>query len=142
MRTAALTLLDGFKTANPGELAQTFRARPANLQPPSAFVDGIDEREILYTPAGTQRTPDVRIRIVRGTFNSGDVVDANDDLVDDFIDYVIANRHAAGPNTLALISAVEDDDGWVPEWMPPDRQLPYYSTIVTLSGEGLFGGIT
>jgi len=55
------------------------------------------------------------------------------------VDYVVANRHAAGASTLALISSVQDDDGWIPEWIPESQ--PFYSTIVTLSGEGLFGGI-
>ena len=145
MRAAALTLLDGYKAANSGALRQTFQARPASINAPAGFVDSIDEDEILYTPAGTQRTPDVRIRLVRGTFSSGDVAEANDELVDGFIDYVVANRHAAGASTLALISSVQDDDGWVPEWIQPspgNEVRAYYSTIVTLSGEGLFGGVT
>lgn len=140
MRIAAITLLDGFMAANPTMLKHTFRARPASIMVPCAFVDGIDE-DIAYTPAGAQRTPDARIRIVRGTFGAGDVADANDELIDDFIDYVVDNLHAAGPNTLALITSVEDDDGWIPEWMPADKQLPYFSTILTLSGEGLVGGV-
>ena len=139
MRAAALTLLDGYKAANSGALRQTFQARPSQINAPAGFVDSIDEDEILYTPAGTQRTPDVRIRLVRGTFSSGDVASANDELVDGFVDYVVANRHAAGASTLALISSVQDDDGWIPEWIPESQ--PFYSTIVTLSGEGLFGGI-
>lgn len=140
MRAAALSLLDGYKAANAGSLKQTYQARPATIATPSAFVDAINEGEIAYTPAGMQRTPDVVIRLVRGTFSSGDVAEANDALVDGFIDYVVDNKHAAGANTLALITSVEDDDGWIPEWIPESQ--PYYSTLVTLSGEGLFGGVT
>lgn len=139
MRTAAVALLEGYKAANDTDLRHIFRARPMSISPPAAFVDSIEDPEINYTPAGMQRTPNVRIRIVRGTFSSGDVADVNDQLVDDFIDYVVTNRHAAGANTLALISSVEDDDGWIPEWIPESQ--PFYSTIVTLSGEGLFGGV-
>jgi len=145
IRAAALTLLDGYKAANAGSLKQTFQARPASISPPCGFVDGIDENEIAYTPAGMQRTPAVRIRLVRGTFSSGDVAEANDALVDGFIDYVVENLHAAGANTISLITSVEDDDGWVPEWIQPspgNEPRPYYSTIVTLGGEGLFGGVT
>jgi hypothetical protein len=82
VRAAALDLLDGYKAslAN-GALAQTFQARPASITPPSAFVDAIDEPEITWTNAGMTRTPLVRIRLVRGSFSSGDVAEANDDLV-------------------------------------------------------------
>lgn len=141
MRVAAFTLLDGYKTAH-GGLKQVHRARPMSIFPPCAFVDAIDEGEINYTASIVQRTPLVRIRIVRGTFNAADVADANDDLVDGFIEYVVGNRHAAGGATLALITAAEDDDGWTPAWMPDDKQLPYYSTVLTLSGEGQFGALT
>jgi len=145
MRAAALTLLDGYETANAGSLKQTFPARPVSIHPPSAFVDAIDEPSINYTPAGTQRAPQVRIRFVRGTFSSGDVAEANDGLVDGFIEYCVENFHSAGPNTISVVTSVEDEDGWIPEWIPPppDREpRSYYSTLVTLSGEGLFGGLT
>jgi hypothetical protein len=139
VRAAAVSLLNGYKTAHSGSLRQVYGARPKSIAAPSAFVDTIDE-EIAYTPAGQQRTPEVSIRLVRGTFATEDVADANDELVDGFIDHVLDNMHAAGPSTLILVTAIRDDDGWVPEWIPESQ--PYYSTIVTLSGEGLFGGTT
>lgn len=144
MRAAALTLLDGYKAANDGSLKHTFPARPMSIFPPAAFVDAIDEPTIAYTPAGTQRAPQVRIRLVRGSFSSGDVAEANDELVDGFIAYVLDNFHAAGSNTISVITSVEDEDGWTPDWIPSPDQVPrtYYSTLVTLSGEGLFGGLT
>lgn len=139
VRAAAVTLLEGYETANAGSLRQVYGARPKSIAPPSAFVDSIDE-EIAYTPAGQQRTPEVVIRLVRGQFATEDVADANDALVDGFIEHVIDNKHAAGPSTLILVTSVRDDDGWVPEWIPESQA--YYSTLVTLSGEGLFGGVT
>lgn len=138
-RTAALSLLNGYKAANDGALTQTYGARPKSITPKAAFVDSISE-DLAYTPAGLIRTPAVVVRIVRGTFASEDVAEANDALVDGFIQYVVDNRHAAGANTLILVTSVEDDDGWIPEWIPD--ALPMYSTLVTLSGEGLFGGVT
>lgn len=144
VRAAALTLLDGYKSANPDSLRQTFQARPLSIMPPSGFVDAIDEPDIVWTNAGMQRTPQVRIRLVRGNFSTGDVAEANDELVDGFIEYVRTNFHAAGPSTIVVVTAAEDDDGWVPEWIEPapgTAARAYYSTIVTLSGEGLFGGL-
>jgi phenylpyruvate tautomerase PptA (4-oxalocrotonate tautomerase family) len=140
LRGAAITLLDGYKAANNGVLKQTHRARPMSIFPPCAFVDSISE-SIEYTPAGAQRTPDVTIRFVRGVFDRADVADETDDLIDGFVDYVVDNRHAAGPNTLVTISSVDDDDGWIPDWVPEEQRRPYYSTTATLSGEGLFGGL-
>lgn len=138
MRAAAVSLLNGYRTANSGSLTQVYGARPKTIAAPSAFVDSISE-DIAYTPAGMQRTPEVVIRMVRGTFASEEVAESTDALVDGFVEYVVTNRHAAGANTLSLITSVEDDDGWVPEWLPESR--PFYTTLVTLSGEGVFGGV-
>lgn len=143
LRSAAHTLLNGYKESiTDGKLRQVYQARPASINPPCAFIDSIVEGSIAYTPAGMQRTPDVVIRFVRGTFDRADVAEANDELVDGFIDYVVANKHAAGANTLSVVSSAEDEDGWIPEWMPADRQSAYYTTVVSLSAEGLFGGLT
>ena len=143
VRAAAHTLLNAYKASlDDGKLRQVYQARPASINPPCAFIDSISEGSIGYTPAGMQRTPDVAIRFVRGTFDRADVAEANDELVDGFIDYVVANKHAAGANTISTISSAEDEDGWVPEWMPADRQAAYYTTVVAFSAEGLFGGLT
>lgn len=142
VRAAALTLLDGYSAANPGALRHTFQARPASISPPAGFVDAIDEPEITWTNAGMQRTPQVRIRLVRGDFSSGAVAEANDALVDGFIDYVRDNFHAAGANTIVVVTAAEDEDGWIPEWIEVQGEpRAYYSTLLTLSGEGLFGAL-
>ena len=136
-----MTLLDGFKAANPTMLKQTYPGRPLSIFAPSAFIEAIDEADITYTPAGMQRTPAVRVRLVQGAFDSADTVDSSDLLVDAFIEYVVDNRHAAGPNTLFLVESVDDEAGWFPEWIP-DPQRAYFASVVTLRGEGLFGGLT
>ena len=139
VRAAAVTLLNGYRTANAGSLKQIYPGRPLSVHPPCAFVDSIPE-DITVTNAGMQRTPSVAIRLVQGNFDSEEHVAQQDALVDGFIDYVIDNKHAAGANTLALIESVEDDPGWVPEWIP-DPQRAYFSSVVTLRVEGLFGGV-
>lgn len=138
VRAAALSLLSGYRTANAGSLRQIYGGRPLTISPPCAFVDSIPE-DIAYTPAGMQRTPGVAIRLVQGNFDSEEHAGQQDTLVDGFIDYVVDNKHAAGANTLALIESVDDDAGWIPEWIPDAR--PYYSSVVTLRVEGLFGGV-
>jgi hypothetical protein len=138
VRAAAVTLLTGYRTANAGSLRQIYPGRPLSLHPPCAFVDAIPE-EITVTNAGMQRTPAIAIRLVQGNFDSEEHADQQDALVDGFIDYVIDNKHAAGANTLALVESVDDEAAWVPEWIPESR--PYYSSVVTLRVEGLFGGV-
>ena len=135
-----MTLLEGFKAANDGMLKQIYPGRPLSIFAPSAFIESISESEISYTPAGMQRTPEVSVRLVQGNFDSADTVDGSDDLVDAFIEYVVDNRHAAGPNTLFLVESVADETSWFPEWIP-EPQRAYFSTVVTLRGEGLFGGL-
>ena len=135
-----MTLLDGFRTANPNKVKQTYPGRPLSLHAPAAYIESITEADITYTPAGMQRTPAVAVRLVQGNFDSADTVEGADELVDLFIEYVVANKHAAGANTLFLVESVDDDPSWFPEWIP-DPQRAYYSTVVTLRGEGLFGGI-
>jgi hypothetical protein len=139
VRAATMTLLDAYKAAHPTALRQTYPGRPLSISPPCAFPESISE-ELAYTPAGTQRTPLVAVRLVKGTFDSEDTVDEADAFVDGFIDYVVDNRHAAGANTLFLVESVEDDPLWTPEWIADSR--PYYSTLISLRGEGLFGGVT
>ena len=142
VRAGAMTLLDGYKTANPGSLTQTHRARPLSIHPPCAFVDAINEGSIDYSASHVFRTPEVVIRFVRGSFARADVADANDELIDGFIAYCRDNLHASGANTLSVVTSVEDDDGWIPEWFPPESNpQPYYTTLVTIGSEGQFGAL-
>ena len=134
-----MTLLTGYKAANPTAIKQIYPGRPLSVFAPSAFIESVSE-SIDYTPAGMQRTPEVAVRFVQGNFDSEDTVDGQDALVDGFIEYVAQNRHAAGANTLMLVSSVDDEPGWVPEWVP-DPQRSYFSSLVTLSAEGLFSGV-
>jgi hypothetical protein len=139
-RAAAMILLDGYKTANDGDLLQTFPTRPMSLHPPAAFVESINTSDVDYTAAVVMPNWQVTIRFVRGLVSRGDVVDANDALIDNFWQYVLDNKHAAGGATLTLPVESTDDDGWIPEWMP-DSVLPYYSTTFVLSTEGQFSAL-
>jgi len=140
-RTAAMLLLDGYKAANDGDLMQTFPTRPMSLHPPAAFVESINTGDVTYTGAVVMPNWQILIRFVRGLVARGDVVEANDALIDGFWQYVIDNKHAAGGATLTLPVESNDDDGWVPEWMPADTALPYYSTTFLLSTEGQFSAL-
>lgn len=137
MRAAAVTLLEGYKAANPGSLKQIYPGRPASIFAPSAFIEAINEPDINYTAQLIQRTPRAEIRLIKGLFDSAEAVGPMDELVDGFIQYVLDNRFAAGPATLVAVISTQDEPGWVPEWLPPESQRSYYSTLVVLEGLSL-----
>ena len=133
-RAATVALLEGYKAANDDALKQIYPGRPASIYAPCAFPEGIDERDINYTAAMVQRTPRVTVRVVHGTFDSAEAVAQQDAFIDGFFSYVLDNRHAAGARTLLAVVAIQDEPGWVPEWLPESQQRSYYSSLVILEG--------
>lgn len=138
-RAAAVTLLEGYKAAHDEALRQIYPGRPASIYTPCAFVEAINESDITYTAQMVQRTPRVDVRVVHGTFDSAEAVAQQDDFVDGFFSYVLGLKHAAGSRTLIAVVAIQDEPGWVPEWLPIDQQRSYYSSVVVLEGSILEG---
>lgn len=138
MRDASVALLKSYALAA-GVTLQVYRARPASLQPPVAFVDRMSET-MTYPAAVSwrQRTLQAEVLVLHGIFDSGDAVDQRDRFVDGFLDWVTDNVHAADPNATVGLVAVEDDPAYVNEWMKPEQQRTYYATRLTL--EGFAGG--
>lgn len=133
-RAATVDLLEGYKAANDEALKQVYPGRPASIYPPCAFPETIDEPDIGYTAQMVQRTPRVTVRIVHGTFDSAEAVAQQDAFIDGFFSYVLDNRHAAGARTLMAVVAINDEPGWVPDWLPEAQQRSYYSSVVVLEG--------
>lgn len=136
MRAAAVELLEAYKADAELKL-QIYRARPASVNPPCAFVDRMTAR-IEYTTALYQRYPRVELLVLHGLFDSGDAVDQRDRFVDGFFDWVRDNIHAAGARTTVDVVAVEDVPVYVDDWRPPAQQRSYFATRLTL--EGFAGG--
>ena len=118
-----------------------YRARPRSLKPPSAFVDVVRETRVYQGIQLVQRTAQADVIIVHGprlpeggSFDSGDATDQADAFVDGFMAWVDANVHAIGPNTTIGAVTVEDDPTFIPDWVPPNEQLSYYATRITLEG--------
>jgi hypothetical protein len=138
MRAAAVELLTDY-AASAGVKLQIYRARPRSLMAPVAFVDKITETlEYPGNVTWRQRMPRVEVIVIHGLFDSGDAADAKDAFVDDFIDWVTDNVHAADPNTTIGLVATEDIPDYVNDWMPPAEQRTWYATRLTL--EGFAGG--
>lgn len=137
-RDAAVELLKDYATSASVKL-QTYRARPASVNPPCAFVDRISENIVYPAALGLrQRNLSVHVVILWGLFDSGTAVDQRDLFVDGFLDWVTARTDAADPNATIAVSDVEDDPSFVNDWMKPETQRTYYATRFTL--EGFVGG--
>ena len=135
-RTAAVELVGDYVQDAGIAPFQLYRARPAAIKAPTGFVDRMSDRlEDFLAPAIFQHTITVSVVILHGTFDSGDTVDQRDAFVDGFLDWVRTRYHAAGANTLLRVTSVDDDPTYVPEWLPPDRRLTYYATVITLEGQ-------
>lgn len=130
-RTAATELLRDYG-ASAGVKLQTYRARPASILPPTAFVDAVGESLAYPSNVLPQRTIRVQLVLIHGLFDSGEAVDQADEFVDGFVTWVTADVHAAGGNTTIGVVEVEDDPTWVPEWMAPEKQRTYFATRIVL----------
>jgi len=139
LRAAAVTLLEGYKTANPDALRQIYPGRPASIYPACAFVDAINDPTILYTAGPRQRAPTVDVILIQGEFDSKEAATNQDALVDGFLDYVTANKHAAGGSTLVTVASITDLPAYQPDWIT-DAPF-YYATRLTLEGLIQEGGL-
>lgn len=133
-RAAAVSMLEDFKADTDGLLLQIYRARPASIFPPTAFVDKMSEA--LSYPAGTlpQRTARAEVIVIHGLFDSGEAVDQRDAFVDGFVDWCTEHIHEAGGNRTIGVTDIDDDPAYVPEWMAEQNRKVYYATRITLEG--------
>lgn len=132
-RAGAVQLLRDYADAANVRL-QVYPGRPRSINPPTAFVDVMRERQTEWFGAERQRTPSVEVLVVHGTFDSADSADQRDAFVDGFSDWLADRPHAFGANSLVSITAIDDEPTFVPDWVPPERQVPYYATRITLEG--------
>ncbi len=136
-RDAAVQLLSEYATSA-GVKLQTYRARPSNVAPPTAFVDRVRESVNYLAAAPYQRNITVEVMVVWGLFDGGTAVDQRDAFVDGFLAWISERVHAAGANTTIGCSGVEDDPAFLTDWLRPEAQRTYYGTRFSL--EGFAGG--
>jgi hypothetical protein len=136
VRQATVDLLEQYKAFAALDHLQVYRARPASLFPPTAFIDRISERVEYRGPARRRRVPTVQLIVLHGLFDSGEAADNGDTFVDGFLNWVVDRYHAAGSNTLLNVVGTEDDPTWSPVWLP-NNQRAYYATLIALEGLAL-----
>ena len=131
MRAAAVQLLTDFKQ-DVGMTLQIYPGRPKTINPPTAFINAVRER--IDFDGLRQRVVQVDIVTVWGLFDSAEAVDQRDVFSDAFIDWTSDRFHAAGGSTVLEPRSTEDDPTFVAEWLPQERQLPWFATTITLEG--------
>jgi hypothetical protein len=115
-------------------ILQVYGGRPRSINPPTAFIDVMRE-SINYVGHVMQRTVQIDVVLVHGSFDSVVAAGQKDAFVDGFIDQVRDNQFsAAGANTTLGVVATEDDPTFIPAWLPRDEQRTYYATRITLEG--------
>jgi hypothetical protein len=129
MRAAAVSFLEDVRTEL-GIPLQIYRARPATIAPPTAFVDTLTE-DLNYT-ALNQRVPRAEVLVLHGIFDHGETVDQRDRFVDAIVDLVIQDIHRAHANTTVAVVELADEPTYVPDWIAV--QKTYYATRLTLEG--------
>jgi hypothetical protein len=132
-RAGAVQLLTDFK-ADVGINLQIYPGRPRSVQPPTAFIDSINETIGDYFATQRQRQPSVEVIVLHGVFDYAETVSQRDAFVDGFLDWVADRFHAFGANTLVEVTSVTDIPVFVPDWQPPEQQRQYYGTRITLEG--------
>ena len=137
VRAACVSLLEAYRTAS-GIKLQIYRARPATIKPPTAFVDRISEADAYPAYTFPSRTPRAEVVVLHGVFDNGDAVDQADAFADGFLAFTVANLDEAGPNSTISVVEMEDDPTFVPDWLPEEYRIPYFATRITL--EGFAGG--
>lgn len=134
MRAAAVDLLTDY-AAGAGTKLQVYPARPLQLYPPTAFVEGINEDTVFTGPKNRQRTVRAEVLVVHGVFDTKEAADQRDVFVDGFMDYVTDHRDAAGDVTVIGSIATVDVPVYNPDWGSDlQRNTSYYATRIILEG--------
>lgn len=134
-RAAVVTLLTEC-AANASVDLQVYRGRPASLHPPTAFIDGMGDDTESFPATSTlyQHSPSIEVVCLWGLFDSGEAVDQRDAFVDAFHAWVRVAPHAAGGESLLGPRSLSDIPTFVPDWLPPERQVAYFATRIVMEG--------
>lgn len=132
LRAAAVQLLTDY-VDDAGLSMFVWPARQmTNVQAPSAFVNGMRERQTDYAGATRKRIAQCDVAVLHGLFDSADAATQRDAFVDGFSNWVADRYHAAGPNTLIEVVSLSDEPTFRVDWVPQQQQRTYYATVITL----------
>ncbi len=107
MRDGLYAYAVAFKAANASLVTgDIYKTRPGALIPVAIYVGSLNEPSITHSAQVRQRTMRASIVIVRNLVDRDGGAEANDDIVDLWVDYVNDNPHIAGG--LMSVSSTQD----------------------------------
>lgn len=136
-RVALNTLLTNFQAANPTLLNQVYRARPATLHPPCAFIGDWREPTISLDMSIITRLPQVDLVLVQGEYSNAETMDRQDVLSDAFVSYLANNAHQGN----GVIVRLSTSDAEVTFSAPGGSTVHYLTTIFTVELDIAEGGL-
>jgi hypothetical protein len=110
-RAALIAILDDWRTANPGIVRQTYRARPASFAPPLAYVGPFTEPTIELEFGNRLNRPDLRgsLIVVQGVYDNAETLDKLDVMADSLLTYLVTQHsRVSGSTLLEPIAGGED----------------------------------
>jgi len=132
-RAGCYGLLTGYKAATSGRLNSVHRARPLNFDDrPFAYIRRITEQVPPIRQGNWNRNATCQIVFIWGPGDAAEIGDIRDDVVDEFMTYVIDRPHATSATTLTEPRGTDD--------VEIEHDGAYYpATVVTLSGQAREG---
>jgi hypothetical protein len=135
MRKAAVDLLQAY-AQSAGLSLQVYPTLPTSFAPPTAFVERINERDIVLEGI-TQRRRYVTVSIILlyrlfAENERGDAAVQLDSFLDSFNDWVLESFHEVDGTSLVNVSGIEDQ----PEYTISGARgaITYFAARITLEG--------
>ena len=139
VRAALNTSLQAFLAANPTLLRQVYRARPASLNPPCAFVGNWREPSITLDTSIATRKPIIELIFVQGEYDNAETMDRQDVLTDAAVSYFgdSAQAHIAS----GVILSMSLDDTEITFTGTGGSTATYLTSVLTLALDIAEGGL-
>jgi hypothetical protein len=139
-RAALFAYLQAFQTAynataaDKAKIQQTYRARPATMNPPALFV-GTWRESISLDMQLVGRQAQVDILLVQGIYDNAETMDRQDGLTDAFISYMANHPYVGVGTNLSLLTLDQEIT------LSGGSSAVYLGTAVTLSLNIQEGGL-
>lgn len=133
LRANTFTALDAWRDQvwNPAQtndrkrIHQAYRARPATLHPPCAYIGAISET-LQHSAGVRQRMQTVAVAVIHGLYRSDETMEWLDDAADSLLDYLSERPHAISNTTVITPMSTEDVE------LDLGGGTVYAATVITL----------
>ena len=143
VRAALATQLEAFRASLSDStlLRQTYKTRPATLNPPAGFVGHWRESTINLDASIATRQPTVELVFAQGIYSNNETVDRLDALMDAAVSYWGDSAQAHIANGVIMGLSTEDADITIPAAGPNGADLILMGGVLLLSLNIQEGGL-